>query len=94
MMNIPTYEYDPWFVQETLREKQAYAAGERLARQALRTSQTHTPMLFPVRRRLGCGSSRSARPYKGPCPRHSAVHRAPRHDAAVTLPALIMTTRA
>lgn len=53
MMNIPTYEYDPWFVQDTLREKQAYAAGERLARQALRTSQTHTPMLFPVRRRLG-----------------------------------------
>ncbi len=52
-MNIPTHEYDPYFVQQTMREKQALAASERLARQAQQSHRPRTSALFPVRRRLG-----------------------------------------
>jgi hypothetical protein len=52
-MNTPSYPYDPWFVHETMQEKLTFAESERLVRRALRTSQARTPMLYPVRRRLG-----------------------------------------
>jgi hypothetical protein len=52
-MNIPSYEFDPRFVHQTLREKRARAACERLAREVLRTSEARTPALYPVRRLVG-----------------------------------------
>jgi hypothetical protein len=46
-------DVDPWFVHETMREKQEYAERERLARRALRAAPSRGPLLYPVRRRLG-----------------------------------------
>jgi hypothetical protein len=67
-MNIPSYDYNPRFVQADLSEKHAAAARERLARQARRTAHARASARETVRRRLGLQLIALGTALRGPLP--------------------------